>query len=148
MNHRSMVFRTIALTTFANSPLVDEYYAPARGCASVPILGSDSHFLTCAIYNANTFSFVPSPAVKTSHPHLGFCGEPHNSGAAKLQSSTIRLLIPASTLAKWWRCRDSNPGPNGFFNDVNKSICRSGWARTNNLRFWRPAFYQLNYTPI
>ena len=27
-------------------------------------------------------------------------------------------------------------------------ICRGGWTRTNNLRFWRPAFYQLNYTPV
>lgn len=105
LNHRSMVFRTIALTTFANSPLMDEYYALIRGCASVPILGSESHFLTCAIYNANTFSFVPSPAVKTGHPQYN-------------------LLI-------LWRCRDSNPGPNGFFNDVNKSICRSGWNWTN-----------------
>ncbi len=78
--------------------MMDEYYAPDRGCASVPILGSDSHFLTCAIYNANTFSFVPSPAVKTSHPQYNY------------------LKI------NWWRCRDSNPGPNGFFNDVNKSI--------------------------
>ena len=23
-----------------------------------------------------------------------------------------------------------------------------GWLRTNDLRFWRPIFYQLNYTPM
>ena len=90
------------------------------------LLGSDSHFFTCAIYNANTFSFVPSPAVKTGHPHLGFCREPYNSGAARLQSSTSHVCLNGqSTLAKWWRCRDSNPGPNGFFNAINKSILQA-----------------------
>lgn len=70
LNHRSMVFRTIALTTFANSPLVDEYYAPARGCASVPILGSESHFLTCAIYRRILSPHIHPIAIKSKRAHI------------------------------------------------------------------------------
>ena len=35
---------------------------------------------------------------------------------------------------------------NGFFIIISK-FGRSGGTRTHNLRFWRPALYQLNYAP-
>ena len=36
---------------------------------------------------------------------------------------------------------------NGFFIFVLLKFGRSGGTRTHNLRFWRPALYQLNYAP-
>ena len=50
-----------------------------------------------------------------------------------------QVILKVSCLTSWINF-------NGFFIAVIK-FGRSGGTRTHNLRFWRPALYQLNYAP-
>ena len=49
------------------------------------------------------------------------------------------VILKASCLTSWINL-------NGFLITSSK-FGRSGGTRTHNLRFWRPALYQLNYAP-
>ena len=49
------------------------------------------------------------------------------------------VILKVSWLTSWINF-------NGFFITFSK-FGRSGGTRTHNLRFWRPALYQLNYAP-
>ena len=50
-----------------------------------------------------------------------------------------QVILKVSCLTSWINF-------NGFFISLYK-FGRSGGTRTHNLRFWRPALYQLNYAP-
>ena len=50
-----------------------------------------------------------------------------------------QVILKVSCLTSWINF-------NGFFISLSK-FGRSGGTRTHNLRFWRPALYQLNYAP-
>ena len=49
-----------------------------------------------------------------------------------------QVILKASCLTSWKNFK-------GFF--IKYFFGRSGGTRTHNLRFWRPALYQLNYAP-
>ena len=50
-----------------------------------------------------------------------------------------QVILKVSCLTSWINLK-------GFFIALSK-FGRSGGTRTHNLRFWRPALYQLNYAP-
>ena len=52
-----------------------------------------------------------------------------------------QVTLKASCLTSWINFK-------GFFIFIITYFGRSGGNRTPNLRFWRPALYQLSYTPI
>lgn len=131
LNRRSMVFRTIALTTFANSPLVDEYYALIRGCASVPILGSESHFLTCAIYNANTISPYPS-----------HCNQIHVRPKCGLLLANPNLYILDFFLRDIVDLVGIEPASYNLPDRIINNTLQEWLELDQHQRFWRPLFYR------
>ena len=119
--------------------------------SSVPNFRQREAFHSCCCQLlAHTISSVPSAAVKIRSP-------PEGRFIRYLQTlgPTWKVSVPPSGCLyrqAHWR----NGGGAGIRTPVQTVsltgslivCCRGGWTRTNNLRFWRPAFYQLNYTPV
>ena len=118
--------------------------------SSVPNFRQREAFHSCCCQLlAHTISSVPSAAVKIQSPPVGrfirylqtlglqSCSHPpsgylyrqahwRNGGGAGIRTPVQTVYLTGSLIV----------------------CCRGGWTRTSNLRFWRPAFYQLNYTPV
>lgn len=68
--HQVLRLQRSALPVELNLHSLDRYYAPVHGCASVPTLGGDSHFLTCAIYRQILSPHIHPIAIKSKRAHI------------------------------------------------------------------------------